>query len=383
MDKDIGIYIHIPFCKSKCFYCNFNSNCNMDEYIQNYIDSLCEEIIQNAEILSQYNIKTIYFGGGTPSYIDSKYIKKILSILSMFIKNKEDLEITIEVNPGTVDFEKLYLYKKEGINRLSIGLQSTHDDILKKIGRIHNLKDFKNTIEIANKVGFENISIDIIYPLPGLNIKLFEDTINYICSLKQKNIKHISIYNLEIHENTKLGFLLKEGYLNLANEDEEYEMKELLNKKLYNAGYINYEISNYSISGYESKHNLNYWTQGQYLGFGSSASSFFSGTRYKNIDDIKMYITNMKNNITLIQEKNELNKLDLMKEYIILFLRLNKGVSILNFFKKFGVDIFEVFNTEIVKLLECKLLELSKDKKNIYLTKRGKEVANIVWQEFI
>ncbi len=202
MNKEIGIYIHIPFCVSKCYYCDFVSYTNENNMIESYINALCKEILDNADILSEYKIKSIYFGGGTPSFIDSKYIVKIMDILSMFSIN--DIETTIEINPNSITLEKLSAYASCGINRLSIGLQSTFDDILKKIGRAHKYCDFLDTLRLAKKVGFTNISIDLIYPLPELTLERFKESVNTVMSLKDEyNIKHISVYNLEIHENTK------------------------------------------------------------------------------------------------------------------------------------------------------------------------------------
>lgn len=197
MREDIGIYIHIPFCIKKCFYCDFVSYETKEDIVEKYIDAVIEEILQNSEILSQYNIKTIYFGGGTPSFIDSKYIVKIMNILKQFTINNSLEEVTIEINPNSASIDKLKDYYSCGINRLSIGLQSTHDKILNNIGRSHKFIDFKNTLENTNKIGFNNISVDLMYPLPGLNLNLFKDSLNTIVKLKNKfKIKHISVYNL-------------------------------------------------------------------------------------------------------------------------------------------------------------------------------------------
>lgn len=383
MNNEIGIYIHIPFCISKCFYCDFTSYANRENMIEKYIYALCNEILAKAEILSEYKVTTIYIGGGTPSYIDSKYIKQIFDTL-MLVINKEDVkEITIEVNPNSVDEEKMRSYKEIGINRISIGLQSTYDTILKKIGRAHNLKDFEDTLELANKIGFKNISVDLIYPLPDLDLEKFKESVEYVINLKDKNVKHISIYNLEVHENTKLAFLLKEGYVTLVDEDTEYEMYEYLRKRFEEEGYHRYEISNYAIDGYESKHNLRYWNQELYLGFGCGASSFFSGTRYSNIKNIEKYIENIETGNSIIDKENyeELDLLALMKEYVMLSLRKIEGLDKKKFKAKYKKDIEEIFAEEIKELTDDKLIEEKQDK--ILLTKRGLEVANLVWEKFV
>lgn len=383
MRENIGIYIHIPFCKKKCFYCDFISYENKENLIQEYIDTVCLEILQNAEILSEYNISTIYFGGGTPSLIKVEYIEKILNTLKLFVTDEKEIkEITIEINPNSASLDKLEKYYNLGINRLSIGLQSTHDKILRNIGRLHTFNDFKEVLKNANAVGFKNISVDLIYPLPGLNLSGFKETLNSMIKLKDEfNIKHISVYNLEVHENTRLDFLLKEGFVSLCNEDEEYKMREELNKRLQDNGFVKYEISNYAYPGFESKHNLCYWNQEKYIGFGVNASSFFNLKRYRNTSNIDKYIDGIKNNKNIVVETEELDKLSLMKEYIILKLRLSKGVEISEFKQKFGTDIFDIFNTEFNFLKKDNLVNITS--KNISLTNRGEEVANIVWEMFV
>lgn len=379
MKKEIGIYIHIPFCASRCYYCNFASSTNFDK-IDKYVETLCLEILQNAEIFSEYDISTIYFGGGTPSIIDSKHIEKIMDTIKLFNYNIK--EATIEINPGSVTKEKLETYVKSGINRISIGLQSTHDKVLKAIGRVHTYSDFLNTLNMVKVVGITNVSVDVMYPLPRLNLKEFKESINQIMSLKDEyDIKHISVYNLEVHEGSKLDFLLKEDFLNLVDEDEEYEMKNYLETTLEVNNFNRYEISNFAIKGYESKHNLTYWNQGEYIGIGASASSFFAGTRYTNISNIDKYINGILENSNIVLQKEELDKMALMKEYMILKLRLINGVSLKEFKKKFGVEIFNIFKDEIEKLILNKLIVLEED--YLVLTPRGKEVANIVWEEFI
>lgn len=383
MRENIGIYIHIPFCKKKCFYCDFVSYENKENLIQEYIDAVCLEILQNAEILSEYNISTIYFGGGTPSLIKAEYIEKILNTLKLFVTDEKEIkEITIEINPNSASLDKLEKYYNLGINRLSIGLQSTHDKILRNIGRLHTFNDFKEVLKNANAVGFKNISVDLIYPLPGLNLSGFKETLNSVIKLKDEfNIKHISVYNLEVHENTRLDFLLKEGFVSLCNEDEEYKMREELNKRLQDNGFVKYEISNYAYPGFESKHNLCYWNQEKYIGFGVNASSFFYLKRYRKTSNIDKYIDGIKNNKNIVVETEELDKLSLMKEYIILKLRLSKGIEISEFKQKFGTDIFDIFNTEFNSLKKDNLVNITS--KNISLTNRGEEVANIVWEMFV
>ena len=381
MNNDLGIYIHIPFCLKKCYYCDFVSYSNKEEMIEKYIFALCKEILQNADILSERKVETIYIGGGTPSYIDAKYIKQILDTLYMLEDKQYLKEVTIECNPNSITKEKLEIYKESGINRISIGLQSIYDDILKTIGRVHTFSDFTSALELVNQSGIDNISIDLIYPLPNLDFNRFKDTVDYVIGLKDKNVKHISIYNLEVHENTKLDFLLKEGYASLVDEDEEYEMYKYLVSTLQEKGFLRYEISNYALEGYSSKHNLRYWEQKEYLGFGVNASSFLNSSRYKNIPSIEQYIDNIANNLPTKTDVEDMDLLSLMKEYIILSLRKIDGLNLMSFKTRYKKGIFDLFKEEIDDLIKNGLLILENN--SLKLTTRGLEVANVVWETFV
>lgn len=380
MNKELSIYIHIPFCKSKCFYCDFcSSDKENDICISNYIDAVITEILNNSEILSENKIKTIYFGGGTPSYIDIKYIEKIINIINLFTSEKPN-EITIELNPADCLPQKLQEYVKMGINRFSLGIQSANNDTLKLIGRRHTKKDVIEAISNMEKAGITNVSVDVITGLPGESIESFGKTMEFVTSLSSI-IKHISTYSLEVHEGTKLATLIDAGFAKLPSEDEERQMNDLAYNVLEKNGYNMYEISNYSKTGYESKHNLNYWNQGYYLGFGCGAASYINGRRYTNVTEISKYISKINNGENLIQDSEELDKLDTIKEYIILKLRLISGIDTKEFASKFKTDIFSMFKEEIDYLIKNKLI-VCKDER-IYLTKYGRDVANIVWEKFI
>lgn len=374
---NLGIYIHIPFCKSRCYYCDF---CSTDkskiEEQNNYIVSLINEILDNAEILSTYEVDSIYFGGGTPSLIAPENIIKVLDILRSCTSISANAEITIEVNPESITYEKLVMYKEAGINRISIGLQSANNDVLKNIGRISTKEMFAKAYENILEAGFNNISTDIICGLPNDTVVSFIDTIEYALSLPK--LKHISVYSLEVYENSKLDFLIKNDFLKLPDEDTEREMKHILDKKAAEAGFNIYEISNYAKAGFESKHNLKYWTGKPYLGFGASAASYINSTRYSNTKNISEYISSTSNEK---YEVEELDMLELEKEFVILGLRLTKGISKAEFYSKFKTDIYMVFGEEINKCVSRDLLKVKGD--SIYLTSKGQDLANLVWQEFI
>lgn len=376
--KNISIYVHIPFCRSKCYYCDFYSCVKEENIIENYVDSVCTEILGTADILTNYNIETIYFGGGTPSYIDSKYIEKIMSVLNLFGGTRS--EVTIEVNPKDCSIENLKKILDIGFDRFSIGLQSIDNNILKNIGRNQTIEDFEISYLNMTSLGIENISVDCITGLPGDDINSFKQTIDYIVGLGA-NIKHVSVYSLEVHENTKLSFLLKEGFLELPNEDIERDMKHLADKILEENGYKMYEISNYAKEGYESKHNSGYWLGQNYLGFGVAASSYILGSRYTNISDVKQYIQNIQEGNTNVVELEELTEEDLLKEWVMLRFRLNTGVSVDEFKVKFKKDIQDVFNNELNELLKKELIHLENDR--YILTEKGRDLANFVFKKFV
>ena len=376
----LGIYIHIPFCSSKCHYCDFCSVCNWDEeYIQEYVRCVIQEIISEAEILAENEVDSIYIGGGTPSVICPKYIQDILQVLHSCTTINSDAEITIEVNPESVTKKKLEIYAMSGINRISMGLQSASNDILKNIGRKTTIEQFEEAYNIALLCGFNNISVDVMCGLPEDNIQNFKRTVEYVLNLK--DLKHISSYSLEVHENTKLDFLIQNDFLKLPTSDEEREMKHMLDEMLKSSGFNMYEISNYSKPGFEAKHNMKYWSGDYYLGFGAAAASYINSTRYTNVRDVDKYISGIKNGDRERVDVEELDLLDLEKEFVILGLRKASGISKAEFKNKFKTEIYDLFGTEIKKCIEKGLL-IDKDDR-IYLSKLGQDLANIVWQEFI
>ena len=375
-DKEIGIYVHIPFCKQKCYYCDFVSYCTKDNLIEDYVKAV-EKEIELKNIKS--TITTIYIGGGTPSYIDSNYIKEIVN--KIFEKNvSKEAEITIEVNPGTVTFEKLKDYKDCGINRLSIGLQSTQDELLKKIGRIHNFEEFLNTYKMAKKIGFKNINIDLMIGLPGQRISDLKDSLEKVVKLKPK---HISVYSLIVEEGTPILEKIQKGELELPGEETERNMYWYVKNTLELNGYIHYEISNFAKKGYYAKHNMNCWEQKEYLGIGSAAHSYRDITRYSNTTNVEEYIKNVK------QNKLERNRIiheiqkedDTKKEFMLLGLRKIEGIKISDFKNKFGDNPIYLYRTELNKLVEEKLIIVDDD--NIRLTNKGIDLANLVWEEFV
>ena len=373
--KELGIYVHIPFCKSKCIYCDFISFQGKEEMIAKYIDTLLEEISTCDLNKEEYLVKTIYFGGGTPSFIDSKNIESILNILKEKFNLSSDVEITIEVNPGTVTKEKLTEYFRCGINRLSIGLQSTNDNLLKLIGRIHTYQEFLDTYNFAREVGFKNINVDLILGLPTETLQDIEEDLNKIVSL---NPEHISCYSLIVEEGTKLEEKIKNRELMLLPEELERKMYWKIKNTLEEKGYIHYEISNFARLGYESKHNLACWNQEEYIGFGLAAHSYINNKRYSNTEDLDKYIEQkgLNKNVNEIQDKEAK-----MKEFMLLGLRKISGVKISEFKNRFVENPIYKYRDILSKLVEEELIEIGLD--DIKLTNKGIDFANIVWEEFV
>ncbi len=377
--EELGIYIHIPFCKQKCFYCDFCSFANKNEMQGKYVETVINEI-KNITHKEKYTVTTIYLGGGTPSILNPDYIKSILQEIKSSFEILDDAEITIEINPGTVNEEKLKKYKEYGINRLSIGLQSANDKILKKIGRIHDYKQFEETFFYARKCGFKNINVDLMIGLPTQAVEDVKQTLEKII---QKNPEHISVYSLIIEEGTIIEKLINENKLQLPDEETERIMYWTVVNELKENGYNQYEISNFSKKTYESKHNTNCWKQKQYIGLGTSAHSYLNKKRYSNTNNIEEYIKNIQENnisknITIHEEQTEEST---MNEYMLLGLRMIQGININEFKQKFKIDPTIKYKEILEKLQKENLIQITKT--SIKLTKQGINFGNIVWEEFI
>lgn len=348
MLKNLGLYIHIPFCKQKCNYCDFYSLGCRESKIPDYIEALCEHIKREAPLYKEYKIDTIFFGGGTPSLIESRDFERLAITIKNSFKITQDAEFSLEANPGTLTKEKLSCYIKNGVNRISIGLQSTNNEELKCLGRIHDLKKFKESYTIARESGLNNINIDIMYGLPNQKISDFAKTIKDVCEF---NPEHISAYCLKIEENTP--FYKIRNSLILPNDDEEYEMYIYLCNELKKQGYEQYEISNFSKKGSRCIHNLKYWLSKEYIGFGPSAHSYFNGKRYFYENNVEKYIKCLEC-VDKLPKKHYEDETSLkdnsMDEYVMLKLRLSDGVDEQDFKRMFGTEFIEEY-PQILKYL--------------------------------
>ena len=373
MSRDLEIYIHIPFCVKKCDYCDFFSQIASDEEKKDYVEALLTEI-KASEVSEEYRVSSIFFGGGTPSILPAELIAKVMTALREQFAIASDAEITIECNPGTVAEEKLGAYRACGINRISLGLQSTDDDELSSLGRIHTYEEFLTSYEIARAVGFDNISVDLMSGLPEQSIGSWVRTLEAVAEL---NPEHISAYSLIVEEGTP--FATRE--LELPNEDDEREMYERTSEILANFGYYQYEISNYAKEGYECQHNIGYWKRVDYLGFGTGASSLFNNVRYSNIKNLKIYAENSSEVAKIRCDVEFLDEKSGMEGFIFLGLRMIDGINDTEFKDEFGVSLRAVYGDEIDKLVEQGLLDF--DEHDLKLTRRGISVSNYVFAELL
>lgn len=372
--KELSLYIHIPFCKQKCLYCDFPSYSGKEALMNEYIEALNKEILYKAK---NYTINSIFIGGGTPSYLTNDNLQKLLDTINK-LNLKDNLEFTVECNPGTLTEESLKIMKNNKVNRLSIGVQSAKNKLLKNIGRIHTYEEFKNNYFLARKIGFNNINVDLMFGLPNQTLKDWEESLEEIVSL---NPEHISAYSLIIEEGTCFYNLYEQNKLELPSEDEEREMylltKEILNKYDYHQ----YEISNFSKEGKECFHNKVYWKCNEYLGLGVSASSFIDQKRIKNIDDIKTYIEKINKNEKVEDSIHVNTKNDNIEEFVFMGLRMINGIDLSEFKSRFNQDIYDIYGDVIEKNIKKELL--INDLGRLYLSCKGIEVSNYVMSDFI
>ncbi|MFR8927820.1 radical SAM family heme chaperone HemW [Peptoniphilus senegalensis] len=372
----ISIYIHIPFCESRCHYCDFCSSLLNRENAEKYFSYLEREIKLNEKFLREKIIDTVFIGGGTPSSVDEKFIEKILKVLSAF-EFSENLEVTIESNPNSLTREKAETYFSSGINRISIGAQSFNDDILKKIGRIHKSYDIYKAVENARRAGFTNINLDLMLALPSQKLSDIEKSFEEI---KKIDLPHISYYSLILEKGTKLYETHLKSPLAFPSEEDDREMYHYVVNELEKIGLHQYEISNFAKIGYECRHNLTYWKLRDYISFGLSASSNLCNLRYRNFSDFKNYYEFIDKGKNPIEFSEDLSKIDRKNEFIMMGLRLKSGIDLDEFDLRFKEDFAKTYKDEIDKNIKLSLIEVKDNK--IYLTEKGKDLSNQVELDF-
>lgn len=376
--KEIGLYIHIPFCKQKCFYCDFCSFSNREKEISSYMNALTQEIKSWEEKLKSYKIKSIFVGGGTPSIVPIEEMDKILEVIHSKFHMSESLEFSIESNPGTINKENLTYYLSNNINRLSMGLQAWQDTHLKNLGRIHTREEFLKNFLLAREIGFENINIDLMFGLPNQKMKEWEETLDHITDL---NPEHISAYSLKIEENTHFYKLYEKGQLNLPTEALDRNMYHFTMDYLFDHGYEHYEISNFAKKEKGCIHNKVYWNNEEYIGFGLGAHSYFNKKRFSNTMDMKVYLNNISKKISPCVFEENISREDEIAETMFLGLRMMKGIHIESFKARFGFTPFKIYKEEISNLEKLGLLYT--DEEHIRLTRKGIDLSNQVFIAFL
>ncbi|MDO4490444.1 MAG: radical SAM family heme chaperone HemW [Lachnospiraceae bacterium] len=374
----LELYIHIPFCVKKCAYCDFLSFRGGREQQRVYVEALLKEIQARStqENLKGKQVVSIFFGGGTPSVLPAGWIREILDCVRQCFSLAQDVEISLESNPGTLDREKLSVYRAAGINRLSLGCQSTEDQELQMLGRIHTWQQFLESYSLAREAGFSNINVDLMSGLPGQSAASWEQSLRRVAELQPE---HISAYSLILEEGTPL-YEQQEQYA-FPEEEEERLMYESTWRILENYGYQQYEISNYSLPGRECRHNLGYWTGTEYLGLGLGAASLLENRRFSNTGDRERYVSLCETPGMLEEQQELLTEEDRMGEFMILGLRLNRGVSSREFQEKFGRSLQEQYGAVIEKYEKWNLLV--REGEYLHLTREGISVSNQVMAEFL
>lgn len=394
MSRDLSIYVHIPFCVKKCLYCDFLSAPASLAIQEQYLHALCREIEAKSAAFSEYQVRTIFFGGGTPTAVAAESLCRVLETIYHNFRVDPDAEISLECNPGTASLEALRRYQKAGFNRLSIGLQSADDGLLKTLGRIHTYEQFLQTFAWAREAGFKNINVDLMSALPGQTCAQYEDTLSEVLALKPE---HISAYSLIVEEGTPFY----EMELDLPDEETDRLMYQRTGELLHAHGYERYEISNYALPGKECRHNLVYWERGAYLGLGLGAASFYDHTRFRNQSDLKKYLAEERNGTENeectqcrkepykescekgYEEQQTLTPREEMEEFYFLGLRCMRGVSQSAFRAQFGKDAEGQFAEAIESSIADGLMERSADGDRLYLTPRGIDVSNVVFVRFL
>jgi len=378
MEKKVNLYIHIPYCKAKCRFCSFFVIPGRQTKLPLYFKAIEQEILSYKKVLRNYSLSTIFFGGGTPSLVDGKFIAELLDFIRINLKVEEEAEITLEANPETMTQDKLEYYLKAGINRLSIGVQAWQNKILSYLGRLYKIEEFQEKYNLAKEVGFKNINLDLIFGIPGQSLNDWEES---LLNIIKCDPTHISCYSLEVDEESIFGQLQKQGKFTEIAQESDREMYKIAKDKLSEAGFNHYEISNFAKSGYQCAHNSSLWYGHDYIGLGASAHSNFKKKRYHNSYSIERYISNIMKGETAKEEVEMLSTKDEILQFIIVQLRLIEGLDLKEFKKKFKKNILELYNNSIDKLLIQDLITFTQNK--MKLTPKGLDMENTVTREFI
>lgn len=371
-------YIHIPFCEHICHYCDFNKVFLKGQPVDEYLDSLEKEIKLTIDKYGEQTLSTIFVGGGTPTSLSASQLERLCGIINTELQQHQGIEYTFEANPGDLTEDKLKALYEGGVNRLSFGVQSFNNELLQRIGRTHKAEDVFSSIEAAKKIGFNNISVDLIYSLPGQTLEDFKDTLKTAFSL---DIQHYSGYSLIIEPKTVFYNLMRKGKLPTPGEDVEASMYGVLMEEMTSHGFQQYEISNFAKPGFKSKHNLTYWNNEQYFGFGAGSHGYIAGNRYSNYGPLKKYMQPLEQGEFPIMHEQKVSLVEQMEEELFLGLRKNQGVSLTSFEKKYNNTVLQLFEKEIKGLLDRGLIKIQGE--YLKLTDKGRFLGNEVFQSFI
>ena len=366
----LGIYVHIPFCERRCKYCDFTSSIFNQDRMKDYVDHLLLEIKNNEKLLKNYIVDTIFIGGGTPSLLSVEDLRRLVDGLAGVINLDENYEFTIETNPNSISEEKLLVYRELGVNRISIGVQSFNDRLLRIIGRLHTADEAHEKIKLAKKY-FDNLSLDFIFSLPT---ETLSDVIASIDAASELGVSHISLYSLILEEGTKLSALVDRGVYRVNDQVTDRLIYRKATEHLESLGYKQYEISNFAKEGCFSRHNYKYWSMDEYLGLGMAAHSLIENKRFFNASTFNEYFADVKKNI--YHDEEILTREDKITECIIFKLRTNEGIIIDEINKKYDIDFEDIYKEELKKATDEKLLK--KDDGRYFYTELGRDLANQV-----
>ena len=375
---NIGLYIHIPFCRQKCLYCDFPSWAGKEDQMQRYVDALTKEIRNRSREYSDRTVVSVFFGGGTPTTLSIPMLEQLMQALFENWNIAEDAEITTEANPGTLDREMTDALKKMGFNRLSMGVQAWQNRLLKDLGRIHTIESFQENYKAVREAGFANVNTDLMFALPNQTMEDWQETVKNMIAMKPE---HISAYSLILEEGTPFYDKYEKGELEPAEEDLDREMYHWAVDYLAEMGYEQYEISNFAKKDRQSRHNRIYWEAEEYLGMGLGSHSYMNGERFHNIYDLQEYIK-ADGEVSLLKEDVEIiTEEDALAEFMFLGLRLTEGVSFDRFRERFGQEMKNIYGRQIEELVKDGLLE--EDEMGIRLTRRGVDISNFVFEKFL
>lgn len=373
-----AVYIHIPFCKHKCHYCDFNTYALHGQPVDKYLEALEREMEQTVQANPPQLIETIFVGGGTPTILEPELMARFLNMVKRYFpKRDEQIEFTMEANPGTTDEEKLQVMKEGGVNRLSLGVQSFNNDLLKAIGRIHQIDEIYRSIEAAKKLSFDSISIDLMFGLPNQTLQHVHESVEAALAL---DLEHYSIYGLIIEENTPFHSLYLKNQLPLPDEDEELQMFLHIIERLKATGYEHYEISNFAKPGYEGKHNEKYWRNESYYGIGAGAHGYMNSVRHVNVMGVQDYIAAALHGLPRL-EQSPVSRQEAMEDFMMVGMRLLNGVRQRDFQEQFGCAIEDVFEDPLEKLQQKMLIERTGE--GYRLSEKGVLFGNEVFATFI